>query len=148
MTKTGVRRARPIRRRVRPGRKAWLRGAAFVALGAVVVSFVVFAFAASFMNQKWHNGCEIRAKDVLYSHSSSTSSNGGSSSANTQTTRTLRLSTSCGSYRVGDTPAGGFNSWDTWSALEEGKSYDIRTGGFRVGILSMFPDVIEIREAK
>ncbi|QOC56078.1 hypothetical protein SEA_CLOWN_80 [Gordonia phage Clown] len=40
----------------------------------------------------------------------------------------------------------GFNSWDTWKSLKEGKTYDIKTGGYRIGLFSAFPAVLEIKE--
>lgn len=101
---------------------------------AVAVATVTLSGCASF-NQEWHNGCTVTAKDTLYS-----SSDGNS-------TREYRLSTSCGPFVVEDTLAGGFNSWDTWQALQVGKSYDIRSGGYRIGFLSAFPSVIEIKAA-
>jgi len=87
------------------------------------------------MNQEWHEGCVIEDKETLYSMQDGKS------------TRTYRLSTSCGAFKVGDSLAGGFSSWDTWSKLDEGKTYDLKTGGFRVGIFSQFPTVVEVREA-
>lgn len=89
--------------------------------------------SCSLQNQEWHNGCTVQGKDVLYSHVDGTSS------------REYRLSTSCGAFSVDDSVAGGFNSWDTWEALEVGKVYDIRTGGYRIGFVGAFPTVIEIK---
>lgn len=100
---------------------------------AVTGALAVALTACSTANQEWHNGCQVTGKDVLYS------------STNGTTTRDYRLSTSCGTFEVGDSIAGGFNSWDTWQALEVGKVYDIRTGGYRVGWASVFPTVLEIR---
>lgn len=88
------------------------------------------------MNQQWHDNCTITKKDTLYGQDS----DGG-------TSREYRLSTTCGTFTVGDSLAGGFNSWDTWARLEEDKTYDIKTGGYRIGLFSTFPTVIDIREA-
>ncbi|WP_099024344.1 hypothetical protein [Mycolicibacterium palauense] len=89
----------------------------------------------SLQNQQWHNDCVVIAKDVLYS------------STDGNTSRDYRLSTSCGTFAVEDTLAGGFDSWDVWQSLDEGATYDLRTGGYRVGFFSMFPSVIEVRDA-
>lgn len=102
-------------------------------IGIVAIGAAVLLSGCSTMNQAWHTGCVIRAKDVLYS------------STDGNTSRNKRLSTSCGSFNVSDSLAGGFDSWDTWQRLEVGKTYDIKTGGFRVGILSQFPTVLEIK---
>ncbi|AYR01122.1 hypothetical protein SEA_LEMOND_57 [Mycobacterium phage LeMond] len=108
--------------------------AAAVAVGAVAAGAVLSGCSTS--NQEWHNGCTVTAKDTLYS------------SSDGNTSREYRLSTSCGTFAVEDSIAGGFNSWDTWQALKEGARYDIRTGGYRVGFLSTFPTVLEVKPAK
>jgi hypothetical protein len=102
---------------------------AAVTLAAITLS------ACSTVNQEWHRGCTVTAKDTLYD------------SVDGNTTRTYRLSTSCGPFNVEDSLAGGFNSWDTWQALQVGKVYDIRSGGYRVGFASAFPTVLEIKAA-
>lgn len=88
-------------------------------------------------NQQWHNACTIQAKDVLYSTVEGNSS------------RTKRLSTSCGSFDVEDAlSVGHFSSWDIWQSLEVGKVYDLKTGGPRIGLFSIFPTVIEVRHVE
>lgn len=103
-------------------------------VGAIAVALT----SCSLANQEWHNDCRVTGKDILSSVSSD-------SKGNVSTSRTKRLSTSCGAFNVGDSIAGGFNSWDTWQALEVGKVYDIRSGGFRAGWADQFPMVLEIR---
>lgn len=90
----------------------------------------------SLQNQEWHADCLVQGKDILYSMSDGDSH------------RTNRLTTSCGTFNVQGSLGGGFNSWDNWSRLEVGKTYDLKTGGYRVGIASMFPTVIEVRGPK
>lgn len=104
-----------------------------IATAAVAVS--LSGCAAT--NQQWHNACTIQAKDVLYSGSQG------------DTSRTKRLSTSCGSFDVEDAlSVGQFDSWDIWQQLEVGKVYDLKTGGPRIGLLSIFPTVIEVRHVE
>ncbi|ANA86174.1 hypothetical protein SEA_LOZINAK_10 [Gordonia phage Lozinak] len=100
--------------------------AALLAVGALA--------GCSTMNQEWHRNCVVEDKDTLYS-----STKGDSS-------REYRLSTSCGSFTVGDSISGGFSSWDTWRTLKEGRTYDIQTGGYRIGVFSQFPTVIAVEE--
>ncbi|QPO17160.1 hypothetical protein SEA_LILBEANIE_82 [Gordonia phage Lilbeanie] len=88
----------------------------------------------STMNQEWHRDCTVEDKDTLYSGS------------NGSTDREYRLTTSCGTFVVADNVSSGFNSWDTWSELQEGRTYDIQTGGYRIGVLSQFPTVIAVEE--
>ncbi|WNM68993.1 hypothetical protein SEA_TRIBLETROUBLE_52 [Mycobacterium Phage TribleTrouble] len=104
---------------------------------AAVAAVTVAAAGCSMTNQQWHNDCRVVGKDIFTDVSGS--------NGNTSTTRTKRLTTTCGSFNVEDTLAGGFNSWDTWQSLTVGKTYDIRTGGIRLGVASMFPTVLEIR---
>lgn len=87
----------------------------------------------TFANQQWRNNCRVTSKDVLYSVVDGASN------------RTQRVSTTCGAFDVTSSLAGGFNSWDNWEALQVDKVYDIRTGGFRIGIMSNFPTVLEVR---
>ncbi|ASR85940.1 hypothetical protein SEA_NIKLAS_56 [Mycobacterium Phage Niklas] len=109
-----------------------LKGLAAVAAIAAVA--VLPGCATS--NQQWHKGCTVKAKDVLYSSSDGTS------------TRTKRLTTSCGSFNVEDAiEVGHFTSWDIWQAVEVGETYDLFTGGPRIGWLSAFPVVLEVKPA-
>jgi hypothetical protein len=39
--------------------------------------------------------------------------------------------------------AGKFNSADVQGALEDGETYEITTWGYRLGFLSMFPNIVE-----
>lgn len=90
------------------------------------------------MNHEWHRGCTVINKDMLYSQSNDKHSS----------SRTKRLSTSCGVFNVSDSISGGFNSYDRWAQLQVGKKYDIETGGYRVGVANSFPTVINISGPK
>ncbi|AOE44574.1 hypothetical protein SEA_JUMBO_66 [Gordonia phage Jumbo] len=123
---------------------SWIRDyAPLIAIGAgifivvaIIVTFIVTWMRWGYMNQTWHSDCTVQNKDILYS---STEGN---------TSRTYRLTTSCGTFDVEDSFAGGFNSWDRWSQLKENETYDIKTGGYRIGVLSLFPVVIDQAPAK
>lgn len=53
----------------------------------------------------------------------------------------------CGTFIVKDTLFSlRFNSADTYSALKEGGSYNLRTQGFRLGITSSFPNILDYEE--
>lgn len=50
----------------------------------------------------------------------------------------------CGVFIVKDTLVPlRFDSADTYSALKEGSSYNLRTQGFRLGITSTFPNILD-----
>lgn len=50
----------------------------------------------------------------------------------------------CGVFIIKDTVVPlQFNSADTYSALKEGTSYNLRTQGFRLGITSSFPNILD-----
>ncbi|QDM55959.1 hypothetical protein SEA_TRAX_72 [Gordonia phage Trax] len=103
---------------------------------AVIAAATSLATGCSFMNEQTHRGCVVQEKKTEYNVT-----NGSSERKN-------RLVTSCGVFEVGDSLSGGFSSYDTWSKLKEGKSYDIQTGGFRIGVFSQFPTVTGITEVK
>ncbi|AXQ53070.1 hypothetical protein SEA_RANDO14_50 [Mycobacterium phage Rando14] len=101
------------------------------AVAVATVAVITLPSACSLVNQQEHTGCTVTAKDTLYE------ANDGNA------TRTKRVSTTCGSFDVEDSIAGGFNSWDLWQQLEVGKAYDLKTGGYRFGLTSTFPTLLE-----
>lgn len=53
----------------------------------------------------------------------------------------------CGTFIIKDTLFSlRFNSADTYSSLKEGESYQFRTQGFRLGITSTFPNILDYVE--
>jgi hypothetical protein len=62
----------------------------------------------------------------------------------------MRLYTEeCGVLQVGDAALRGhFDSADDYAAINVGETYEFTTVGWRVPFLSMFPTVIEVRDAK
>lgn len=106
------------------------------AVAAVVALSAVAAVSCSSMNHQMHANCRVTAKDQLYTTSGDKNE--------TSTSRTKRVSTTCGAFNVEDSISGGFNSYDKWALLEVGKTYDIETGGFRVGIFGSFPVVTKV----
>lgn len=104
-----------------------------ITIGVMSAAVAVAALAGcSTMNQEWHSNCTVTEKERLVQEGSSS---------------TKRVSTTCGAFDVSDSIGGGFNSYDTWAKLQIGKSYDIKTGGYRHGWASSFPTVLEVREA-
>jgi len=102
---------------------------------ALAITATALSGCAS-MNQKVHADCTVLHKDVLQKVTGTKDS--------TTTSFERRLATSCGTFIVEDSLAGGFSSYDTWNQLQEGKVYDIKTGGYRVGFLGSFPTVVSI----
>lgn len=108
---------------------------AIIAAGALVAGLMFSGCATQ--NQHWENNCKVTSKDTLYSTVDGTSS------------RTKRLATSCGAFNVEDAwEAGVLNSYDLWAKLEPGKTYDLKVGGIRNGLFSMFQTVIEVKGPK
>lgn len=58
----------------------------------------------------------------------------------------MRVYTDCGTFTVEDNLIAGFNSADLFGRLHPGKKYELETGGFRVGIISEFPKILDARE--
>lgn len=53
----------------------------------------------------------------------------------------------CGTFTIGDDWfRGNFNTADMYGSLQEGSTYTFQATGFRVGILSMFPNIIDIEQ--
>lgn len=92
------------------------------AIAAAAVA-AMLTTGCSLMNHKAHTDCRVIAKEMLY--------NTHGTDGNTHTTRTKRLSTTCGVFDVRDSLAAGWQSYDIWSQLEVGHVYDIETGSFR-----------------
>lgn len=101
-----------------------------IAVAALSVA-VLGVTGCAYANQTDYRGCVVEHKERLL--------NQGSSGEK-------RVHTTCGVFAVEDSLAGGFNSYDTYAQLTEGKAYDLRTGGYRVGLFSMFPTIIEAVE--
>lgn len=58
----------------------------------------------------------------------------------------MRLYTEeCGTLRVADSLLDGhWSSSDTYASIEPGNTYNFTTRGFRIPLLSMFPNVVEV----
>ncbi|ALH46894.1 secreted protein [Mycobacterium phage Theia] len=60
----------------------------------------------------------------------------------------MRIYTDCGVFVVEDNLLAGFNSADVYGRLKPGKTYEITTGGYRIGFLSEFPKIIDVKEVE
>lgn len=62
--------------------------------------------------------------------------------------REPRIYTDCGVFVVTDELLRfHFNAADVYNTLQEGNSYDLTTVGWRVGLFSWFPNIIEAKDA-
>lgn len=103
-------------------------------IAALAVFAGLFFTGCATQNQHWETNCKVTGKDMLYDHDNGT------------TSRTKRLSTSCGVFNVDDAwEAGSFSSYELWAKLEEGKTYDLKVGGVRSGAFSMFQTVLQVK---
>lgn len=60
----------------------------------------------------------------------------------------MRLYTSCGTFAVGDgLPRSQFDSADLYGSIREGQTYDLAAIGWRIPFLSVFPVIVEAKEA-
>ncbi|OBG32374.1 hypothetical protein A5671_07530 [Mycolicibacter heraklionensis] len=89
----------------------------------------------SMLNHKVHRDCLVTSKDERQQVSGS--------DGNTYTSYQKLVTTSCGVFEVGDTIAGGWQSYDRWAVITTGHRYDITTGGFRYW--GSFPSVIDVQ---
>jgi predicted outer membrane lipoprotein len=103
--------------------------------GILVALFVIGGIAFGVINATHveHHTCTVESKDR-------TTTSGGSSDARLYTT-------DCGVLNVGDSILSWhFRSADTYASVKAGKTYRVTTRGYRIGFLSMFPNVVEAAE--
>jgi hypothetical protein len=86
--------------------------------------------ACTYVNQETQT-CLVGGKDRT------SNSDGGSE---------MLVYTDCGTFVVEDNFISGFNSADLYGSIQPGKTYKIKSGGVRVGPLSMFPTILEAKE--
>jgi len=98
---------------------------------AIVVGFVVKAY----YGEDQHTACVVSDKDRV------SKSEGGSE---------MRVYTdNCGTFVVSDgVIKTDFNSADRYAKIKVGKTYDITSYGFRFGLTSSFPKIIDATEVK
>lgn len=110
-----------------------------LAVGLLVVVFVAFGVVFSVYSSfhTAHQTCTVTGKERIYDFS-----NGHSS-------RHQRVYTEqCGTLEVGDSTLDGhFNSADTWAQIQKGHTYVMKTRGLRVGLFSMFPNIVSVQPA-
>jgi hypothetical protein len=81
--------------------------------------------------------CTVTGKDRVWK---SDGEGSGSSSMRVYTEE-------CGTLEVGDSLVKGkFNSADTFGKLKEGHRYELKYHGWRIGWLSAFPTITEVKE--
>jgi hypothetical protein len=109
----------------------WVAGIVAVVLVVVLVVFV----AKAYYGEDVHQHCVVTDKDR-------TRNNDGSSDTRVYTEN-------CGTFTVSDTLVKGkFNSADTFGQLRNGHTYTLTTIGWRFGLTSSFPNIIEAVEEK
>lgn len=106
-----------------------------VGLGVALAIITGLAVSTIYYKENTHYSCEVVEKDR-------TKNEDGSSDARVYTEN-------CGVFVVEDTLIKGqFNSADTVGSIKEGGVYNFTTIGFRNGVFSMFPNIIEAVEVK
>lgn len=99
----------------------------------IIAASVVLALGACATSPE--TACTVADKD----RSSVTTEEGGLSTV-------YRVYTDCGVFNVEDALLlGKWNAADTYAGIEVGKTYEFTTYGFRNGLFSMFPNIIEAR---
>lgn len=106
----------------------WIGGVAIIAM---LLGLVVYTWA-SYVNERTIT-CTVTEKDR-------TQRPKGGSDARVYTE-------DCGTLQVADaTFKGHFSSADTYAQIEPGETYEFTVIGFRVPVLSDFPNIIEVHE--
>lgn len=109
--------------------------APFVIVAVAIVGLIVWAFV--YLGSQSSATCTVDFKERT-THVR----DGGTSQ------QKLVYTEECGVFEVQDNWfLGQFNSADTYGSLEEGQTYDFKTVGFRNGLFSMFPNILEATPA-
>ena len=103
-------------------------------IGGVVAAAVLllggFLYIGEYYSTDTHTGCVIEDKDRT---------------RDAEGNSDMRIYTeNCGTFQVSDSFVTDFKSADRFSKIKVGKTYDIQSYGFRVGILSMFPQIKDV----
>lgn len=104
-------------------------------VGALIIGAgVVFGVKSAMHTQT--RVCTVTAKERVYDMSSKS--------------RTQRVYTrQCGTLKVADSLWDGhFDSADTWGQIEKGHTYRMKTRGLRIGLFSMFPNIVSVQEVQ
>lgn len=101
---------------------------------AVLAVFLIFHTVKAYYGDDLHTGCVVNDKDRVHTDSGSE----------------MRIYTdNCGVFVVSDSLVKtDFNSADRYNQVKVGKTYDIKSYGFRFGLFSMFPKIVEVTEVK
>ena len=100
---------------------------------AIGLGGIGFAVAAN-THEETHKACLVESKDRAGKR------DGGSD---------MRVYTSCGVFEVSDAVLRGrFNSADVYAQLVEGRRYDVTTVGYRIPLISWFPNVLTASEVR
>lgn len=105
-------------------------------VAALVIALLVLGLGTCSVNyyeEDTHTGCVVTEKDR-------TTNSSGTSDARIYTEN-------CGVFQVADSwVKGKVNSADTYASIDEGKTYTFTTIGWRFGLTSSFPNIIEVEE--
>lgn len=110
---------------------------------AVIVVLFVVALGFSILNATHveYKTCTVEDKDR--GTRVTTDSDGNTTSS----TEYRVYTTECGVLHVEDSLLDWtWSSSDTYAAMKVGKTYEVKTRGFRIPFLSMFPNVTEVEE--
>lgn len=100
-------------------------------LAALVVAASLFLTGCASMNQQTQT-CTVIGKEAVRS------GDGNQYRVYTE---------NCGTLSVQDSiSVGRWDSADLYGTIQEGETYEVLTGGYRNGFLSMFPNILEAKQ--
>ena len=86
---------------------------------------------------------------VYYNQQTKTCLVTGKESVNTQEGHEYRVYTSCGTYVIQDSLSlFRYNSSDIYGNIVVNTEYDIYSGGYRLSVLSIFPNIISVKKTQ
>ncbi len=102
----------------------------FLIITAIIVILVTSVLVRSSLFNRVEVTCKVTSKESVYKRES----------------HEYRVYTTCGTFNVrDDVTIVRFNSADLYGSIEPNKVYTFKVGGLRVGYLSLFPNILQIR---
>lgn len=117
-------------------------------LAGLVIATVILAIVAA--GAALANALHVEHKTCTVTEKDRTTKVTSDGEGNVTSSSDARVYTEeCGVLHVSDSILSWhWNSADTYASIKEGRTYDVTTRGYRVPVLSMFPNVVEVTEVK
>lgn len=102
----------------------------FLIITAIIAILVTTVLVRTSLFNRTEVTCKVTSKESVYKNEASE----------------YRVYTTCGTFNVrDDVTIVRFDSADLYGSIETNKVYTFKVGGLRIGYLSLFPNILQIR---